>query len=291
MLLRAFEALRGAGVQARLTVAGATAEEVEPLLLEPEGVELAGPWTTPRSGGCSARRTCSARPRLAARASAWCSPRRSPRARPSWPPTSLATATWSRHGVGQRAGTRAATPWSSARRCARSPSTPTGACGWPRPRASARSASPGRTWPARSPRSTSRRSRCRSPSRRMTRVAARAGIVPAEPGPRVGRERLPVARAEGAPERPAQAAARTARRVLVAAGAVARRGPRRARAAAPRDRVDRRALVAATPGLGARGLRADVRLDARPRRGVERDPARRPARHARPPPRHRPRQR
>ena len=42
VLLRAFEALRGAGVDARLTVAGATAEEVEPLLLEPEGVEIAG---------------------------------------------------------------------------------------------------------------------------------------------------------------------------------------------------------------------------------------------------------
>jgi phosphatidylinositol alpha-mannosyltransferase len=43
VLLRAFEALRGAGVSARLTVAGAPPEEVEPLLLEPEGVELAGP--------------------------------------------------------------------------------------------------------------------------------------------------------------------------------------------------------------------------------------------------------
>jgi phosphatidyl-myo-inositol alpha-mannosyltransferase len=42
VLLRAFEALRGAGVEARLTVAGATPEEVEPLLLEPEGVEVAG---------------------------------------------------------------------------------------------------------------------------------------------------------------------------------------------------------------------------------------------------------
>ena len=42
VLLRAFEALRGAGVDARLTVAGATEEEVEPLLLEPEGVEVAG---------------------------------------------------------------------------------------------------------------------------------------------------------------------------------------------------------------------------------------------------------
>jgi phosphatidyl-myo-inositol alpha-mannosyltransferase len=42
VLLRAFEALRGAGVDARLTVAGATQEEVEPLLLDTEGVEIAG---------------------------------------------------------------------------------------------------------------------------------------------------------------------------------------------------------------------------------------------------------
>jgi phosphatidylinositol alpha-mannosyltransferase len=42
VLLRAFEALRGAGVDARLTVAGATQEEVAPLLLEAEGVEVAG---------------------------------------------------------------------------------------------------------------------------------------------------------------------------------------------------------------------------------------------------------
>jgi len=42
VLLRAFEALRGAGVPARLTVAGATREEVEPLLLDMEGVTVAG---------------------------------------------------------------------------------------------------------------------------------------------------------------------------------------------------------------------------------------------------------
>jgi len=42
VLLRAFEALRQAGVPARLTVAGATPEEVEPLLLDHEGVEVAG---------------------------------------------------------------------------------------------------------------------------------------------------------------------------------------------------------------------------------------------------------
>jgi phosphatidylinositol alpha-mannosyltransferase len=42
VLLRAFEALRGAGVSARLTIAGVPAEEVEPLLLDPEGVVMAG---------------------------------------------------------------------------------------------------------------------------------------------------------------------------------------------------------------------------------------------------------
>jgi phosphatidyl-myo-inositol alpha-mannosyltransferase len=42
ILLRAFEALRGAGVDARLTVAGATREEVAPLLLDAEGVEVVG---------------------------------------------------------------------------------------------------------------------------------------------------------------------------------------------------------------------------------------------------------
>src|SRR4051812_29682266 len=42
VLLRAFEALRHSGVDARLTVAGATREEVEPLLLDSEGVDVAG---------------------------------------------------------------------------------------------------------------------------------------------------------------------------------------------------------------------------------------------------------
>ncbi|HEY1594645.1 MAG TPA: lysylphosphatidylglycerol synthase domain-containing protein [Thermoleophilaceae bacterium] len=48
VLLRAFEALRGAGVPARLVVAGATHEEVEPFLLETEGIEVAGRVTEER---------------------------------------------------------------------------------------------------------------------------------------------------------------------------------------------------------------------------------------------------
>ena len=42
VMLRAFEALRATGVDARLTVAGATAEEVEPLLLDISDVTIAG---------------------------------------------------------------------------------------------------------------------------------------------------------------------------------------------------------------------------------------------------------
>ena len=42
VLLRAFEALRAVGVPARLTVAGPAPEEVEPLLLDREGIEIAG---------------------------------------------------------------------------------------------------------------------------------------------------------------------------------------------------------------------------------------------------------
>jgi phosphatidyl-myo-inositol alpha-mannosyltransferase len=42
ILLRAFEALQGAGIDAQLTVAGANQAEVDPLLLDAEGVEVAG---------------------------------------------------------------------------------------------------------------------------------------------------------------------------------------------------------------------------------------------------------
>ena len=42
VLLRAFEALRGTGVAARLTIAGSTFEEVEPYLLDSEGVHVLG---------------------------------------------------------------------------------------------------------------------------------------------------------------------------------------------------------------------------------------------------------
>jgi phosphatidyl-myo-inositol alpha-mannosyltransferase len=43
VLLRAFEALRGADVPARLIVAGATHEEVSPYLMDEDGIEILGP--------------------------------------------------------------------------------------------------------------------------------------------------------------------------------------------------------------------------------------------------------
>jgi phosphatidylinositol alpha-mannosyltransferase len=43
VLLRAFEALRARGVAARLTVAGASREEIRPLVLETDGLDLVGP--------------------------------------------------------------------------------------------------------------------------------------------------------------------------------------------------------------------------------------------------------
>jgi phosphatidylinositol alpha-mannosyltransferase len=48
VLLRAFEALRGADIPARLVVAGATPEEVEPFVLETEGIEVVGRVTDER---------------------------------------------------------------------------------------------------------------------------------------------------------------------------------------------------------------------------------------------------
>ncbi len=72
-----------------------------------------------------------------------------------------------------------------------------------------------------------------------------------------------------------------------------RRGRGRHRAHRPgarphRHRVDRPRDRGRHPGLGARRLRADVRVDAHPRRGLARDPASRAAGHPRAPARHGP---
>ena len=82
VLLRAFEALRGAGIRARLIVAGATEAEVEPLLLERDGVEVAGRVDDDEKWRLLGEADLLCAPSLGGETSGWCSPRRSRRARP-----------------------------------------------------------------------------------------------------------------------------------------------------------------------------------------------------------------
>ena len=223
VLLRAFEALRGAGVQARLTVAGPTAEEVEPLLLEPEGVELAGQVDDAEKW------------RLLGEADLLCAPSLGGESFGMVLTEAFASGTpvvasdiagyrdVARHGedsvlvpVGDAVAlgeTLRALAFDPDRRC-----------GWPRPRASAPTASRGRTWHARSPRSTSEAlevpaaraayrargaaGRHRARGARVRAWARSASRHSSRRTPRPGRRR----------------AARTARRVLVAAGVAAGAG-------------------------------------------------------------------
>ena len=174
-----------------------------------------GGWTTRRSGACWARPTCSVPRPWVARASAWCSRRRSPPAPRWWPPTSPAIATWSTT-TRTASWCRWVTRWSSARPCVRWLSIPPGAPEWPRPRASAPSALPGRGSRVRSQRSTRGRSRSRSP---------RAG-VPAWPSEWAS---CPPSRARGCR---LSACPRSSRRSPPPAGA-AQRAPRAASSSAP----------------------------------------------------------
>ncbi len=124
------------------------------------------------------------------------------------------------------------------------------------------------------------------PEGRVARLAQRTGMAPTEPGPRVPPQRLPSLE----PKDPSSGRRRVRAHGPARARGGRRRGGRRpgaARAAPARDRVDRARDRGGHAGLGAGGLRADVRVDAPARRGLERDPARRTARHPRAPPRHR----
>ena len=163
VLLRAFEALRD-HVAVELIVVGADRDEVEPLHARRHaGRHRPGQGLRRREGRRPwPRPTCSSRPRWAARASAWCSPRPSPPARRSSPPTSPATATSCATGS-TACSSRAATPPPWPRRCATSPWRPSGARPWPSRRARTRRATPGRRSPARSSRPTRTPSPCRGP--------------------------------------------------------------------------------------------------------------------------------
>ena len=276
VLLRAFEALRGAGVEARLTVAGPAVEEVEPLLLDPRAWRSPGRWTRPRNGACWARPTCSARPRSAARASAWCSRRRSPRAPGG--------------GVGHRR-----LPRRGARR-QDSVLVPVGdavALGEtlrslafdPDRRAAMAEAASERAerfaWPNVTREVVDVYEEALSvpqPEGRMARLAQRTGVRRRSPARACRRSVWPRSSPRNVrrpPTRRAPPGAWSWLRVPCrASGWHCWRSP-------ARDRVDRTRDRGRHAGLGARGLRAHVRLDAAARRGVERNPARRAAGHPR----------
>ena len=157
--------------------------------------------------------------------------------------------------------------------------------GWPPPRASAPSASPGRTSPPRCSTATSRRSPSGAPPRALGRVGVRHGLAPADLLPAHARAALaeprararPVGRAGSAsPACVVGACARCWRRVALLAASLG--GLALALLALVHIGVDRVAasLLASSPGLLAAGLGADVRLDVRPRDRLARDPRGRP---------------
>ena len=182
---------------------------------------------------------------------------------------------------------------SSARRCARSRSTPRAAREMA---AAARERAERFAWPrvasevvevyeeALEP--------CPRPRDRLARAArARPGSRPPSRARARRRERLPSLE----PSRPrgGRRSGRRARRgaCVVGGGPWPAPGSTALALERHRDRVDRPRAARRHAGLGARRLRADVRLDAAARRGLARDPARRAARHARAPPRRRARRR
>ena len=229
-----------------------------------------------RSGACWAARTCCARPRWAARASAWCSPRRSPRTPRWWPPTSSATATWcatawtacscpprDAAALGEALRSLALDP---ARRAAMA--------------AAAREGAERFTWPHVAHEvADAYEDAAALPQPGPPGAAARAGSAWPRPtaAPVVRPRRLPSLEPEAPPTR-RRRAVRVARRVAVAGAAVA--GVGLAGLAVRHIGVDSigRAIAGRHARVGAGGLRAHVPVDAHARRGVARDPARRAAR-------------
>ena len=186
MLLRAFEALRIAGVDARLTVAGATDEEVEPMLLDAEGVRVAG------------RVTDEEKWRLLGEADILCAPSLGGESFGMVLTESFASSTpvVASDIAGYRDVVRdgvdgmlvpAADPRRWARRCARLRSTPPAVRRCRPPRASAPSASPGRGSPTRCWRPTATPSRCPRAGRR----GRASGWCRPTPRPAVRPRRLP----------------------------------------------------------------------------------------------------
>jgi phosphatidylinositol alpha-mannosyltransferase len=245
VLLRAFEALRGAGVQARLTVAGPAVEEVEPLLLEPEGVELAGQvddvekWRllgeadvlcAPSLGGESfgmvlTEAFASGTPVVASDIAGYRDVVRDGQ-------DGMLVAVGNAVALGEALRTLAFDP---ARRSAMA--------------AAARERADRFAWPnvAREVVDVYEEAiEAPQPERRAVRLAQQAGLAPAEPGPRMPPQRLPSLEPKD-PGSGRRRAARTARRIVFAAGALA--GAGLAVMALRRLGIESvgRAIVAATP--------------------------------------------
>jgi phosphatidyl-myo-inositol alpha-mannosyltransferase len=245
VLLRAFEALRGVGVPATLTVAGPTIEEVEPLLLDPEGIKIAGQVDEAEKW------------RLLGEADLLCGP--------SLGGESFGMVLTEAFASGTPAVVSDIAGYRDVLRNGRDgvlvPAGDAVALGEtllelafdPERRAGMSDAALERAerfaWPnvAREVESVYQEAlEVTQPDGRLAKAARRAGVAPAEPGPRVGPKRLPSLE----PTRPAagrQRAARVARRGLVAAGAVT--GALLAVLALQRIGIESigRAVVAATP--------------------------------------------
>jgi phosphatidyl-myo-inositol alpha-mannosyltransferase len=245
VLLRAFEALRGVGVPARLTVAGPTAEEVEPLLLDPEGIDIAGQvddatkWKllgeadllcAPSLGGESfgmvlTEAFASGTPVVASEIAGYRDVVRDGRDGvlvPVGDAVALGETLLELASDPKRRAEMSEAALESAERFA-----------WPNV--------------AREVESVYEEALgAPEPDGRVTRVAQRLGAVPTEPGPRVGPKRLPSLEPKHPPAR-GRKVAHAARRVLIIAGAVG--GAGLAALALQRIGIESigRAVVAATP--------------------------------------------
>ena len=209
VLLRAFEALRE-HVPAELVVVGAEADEVAPAAARRPRRDDAGEGRTtpPRSPPCATRTSC-ARRRSEVRASAWCSPRRSPPGPPSSPPTYRAIPT-SCAMASTACCSRAATPPPWPRRCTIWPSRRSAGGRWRRPPPNMPSAMRGRASPPRCSRPTRTRSRRPAPSGIVERAAVRVGAKPADLRPHQPARRLPSLEPARREQRPARSRARPA---------------------------------------------------------------------------------
>ena len=287
ILLRAFEALRGAGIGARLTIAGVPAEEVEPLLLDPEGVNMVGRVTEEEKWRLLGSVDLLCAPSLGGESFGMVLTEAFASGTPVVASDIAGYRDVVRDGVdgmlvpagdavelGEALGALASDPSSPRADGGRRARARGALCMAARGRRGHRGVRAGRrraaTRDRHGPRGAARRSQARG-----ARTASGTGAAA-------------VARARGRGARPAQDGEARPEGAHPRRGR-GRRGPDAARARAAGHRVDRPRSPRRHAGMGARGVHAHVPLDAGPRRGLERDSARRAARHSRAAPRHRPR--